>query len=553
MLVLGFGLRLQSTLAGGGVALTNNGFVNISQTVSAVELVGNGGAVTYIGNGPITNNSDIALEINNTGAGTVTATINNNVTSNAAQAVEIQCGTGLLTLTQNAGSFITANAIANAITLQSTSGGDIVANIHGTVISSNLGAMLRLHQHRRHYLQLHRDHHCGLRMGSIALPPKAAVTYNSSGNINAVNGNALELEGLGAGLRTVNVTGGVLHAGDAGIEAAAFGNGGVLVNMTGGQIGSAAQRAGSGIFTLSAGATANIDVTATDIFSDGIAIAGLITLASSGNINITANGTADSASNAGIDARIQNVGSTGNINVTINGMINAPAGNGVQADNDGSGATNVINNGVISGIVGIESLSVAANVFTAGTVTGTSGTAIDLGTGADTLTIAPTSVINGNVGGAGGTDTLQLGSAGTGNFNVSAIGPAAQYQNFEVFNVVSGTWILNGNGQVWNVIGGTLGGSATLARPQCPQPAARWRRARSADILVRPGQRHVQRRRDVRRRDRRHQSRRGRARPTRRQRHGRARGSTHRARPSAASIRRPAALSPSSTTMALMQ
>ncbi len=173
LLVVGFGLSLQTTLAGGGVSLTNNGFVNISQTVSAVELVGNGGAVTYIGNGPITNNADTALEINNTGAGTVTATINNNVTSNAAQAVEIQCGTGLLTLTQNAGSFITANAIANAITL-AVHVGWRYRRQHQRYHHRRCGGRLaRVHQHRGHDGKLHRDHHCRVMRGSIAPPARA--------------------------------------------------------------------------------------------------------------------------------------------------------------------------------------------------------------------------------------------------------------------------------------------------------------------------------------------------------------------------------------------
>ena len=65
--------------------------------------------------------------------------------------------------------------------------------------------------------------------------------------------------------------------------------------------------------------------------------------------------------------------------------------------------------------------------------------------------------------GAGGNDRLQLGGAGTGHFDVGTIGTGHQYLGFETLNVVGGTWILDGIGaDAWNVLGGSLGGSAVL-------------------------------------------------------------------------------------------
>jgi uncharacterized protein with beta-barrel porin domain len=47
---------------------------------------------------------------------------------------------------------------------------------------------------------------------------------------------------------------------------------------------------------------------------------------------------------------------------------------------------------------------------------------------------------------------------------VSAIGPAAQYQGFGTFNKIGGSsWLLTGTGtQTWDVVGGVLGGTATV-------------------------------------------------------------------------------------------
>jgi len=71
----GFGLALTTTKANGGVAITNNGVLT---TFTALQLNGNGGAVTYTGTGTITSGGE-GLELNN--SGTISATINNNISS----------------------------------------------------------------------------------------------------------------------------------------------------------------------------------------------------------------------------------------------------------------------------------------------------------------------------------------------------------------------------------------------------------------------------------------------------------------------------------------
>ena len=192
----------------------------------------------------------------------------------------------------------------------------------------------------------------------------------------------------------------------------------------------------------------------------------------------------------------------------------------------GAGDVHVTNNGtIIAGNLGLDLATVSGtvHVFNAGTITGTGGEAITFfNGGGDTLTLAPTSVINGIVNSGGGGDALQLGgTTGIGTFDVSDIGAAQQYRSFDIFNVIGATWILTGTGtQDWNVLGGTLGGTATIGSltvaggtvapgAECRHPVDRQPRGSAAAATVRG-------------RDRRHEPR-DRPRPARRHRRGRAR------------------------------
>jgi hypothetical protein len=103
VLVGGFGLQLVPTGALSGIAMVNNGGVTVDQSTPALQLLGNGGAVTYGGTGFITNDGfGRGLSIQNIGAGGVSATIGGNITANNSQAVHLSSVSGAIKLTQAA-------------------------------------------------------------------------------------------------------------------------------------------------------------------------------------------------------------------------------------------------------------------------------------------------------------------------------------------------------------------------------------------------------------------------------------------------------------------
>ena len=116
---------------------------------------------------------------------------------------------------------------------------------------------------------------------------------------------------------------------------------------------------------------------------------------------------------------------------------------------------------------------------------------------------APDAIINGNVLGGPGTDTLVLGGEGTGSFNVGAIGLGLQYQSFEIFLKEGGShWTLTGTTAAvtpWTINQGTLAISsdANLAQPPSGEPRLRRRHAAGARKLHQQSRGRAERRRRI--------------------------------------------------------
>jgi uncharacterized protein with beta-barrel porin domain len=129
----------------------------------------------------------------------------------------------------------------------------------------------------------------------------------------------------------------------------------------------------------------------------------------------------------------------------------------------------IVNAGTISG-GGFGAIrffgTASSSVENGGVITETAGAAIRFAGSNNVLTLDPGSSITGNVLGTGA-DKFQLGGTGTDSFDVSTIGPAAQYQGFGTFNKIGNSiWTLTGLNAAalpWTVSGGTLSVDGSIA------------------------------------------------------------------------------------------
>jgi outer membrane autotransporter protein len=155
-------------------------------------------------------------------------------------------------------------------------------------------------------------------------------------------------------------------------------------------------------------------------------------------------------------------------NGTIQGGSNlSGAVNGAEAITVRTGASPVVNNGTLIGGNGVGAVfgqSGSLDLINSGTLQPGAGAvnAIDLNPGVTlTLEIHAGSVINGNVvGNAGLANAFILGGDANDVFDVSSIGSAAQYRNFNTFTKTgASTWALTGTGTTatpWTIQQGTL-------------------------------------------------------------------------------------------------
>ena len=429
----GFGLFLWATLADRNLDMVNDGTIAVTEQAAGLTLIATGGAASYLGAGTVSSANGPGLAMGNRDGGTIAATISNAISSGSAEAITMVAEEGDVSLTQQAAGTLTAAPLFNAVLIQTTTG-NIHASLNGTVSG---GQGMLADSGGNVTVDVGGTVTAGVAAG-VRAETQGAITFNSSGSITAATAG-LQLTGHGAGPLTVNMTAGRIAA-DVGINARSLGSGDILVDMTGGQLGDS--RVDVGIRTASAGA-GDIDVTASTIFATGNAIE---TLSSS----------------------------TGTIRVTVEGVVDSVNSQGVLISGNRPEAATVINNGTIRAVVGITSFR-PTEIINAGTLIGTLGAISLNGPGTDdTLTLTPTSVIVGRVfAGGAGNDRLQLGGAGTGLFDVGTIGTGQQYLGFETFNVIGGSWVLSGTGaDAWNVLGGSLGGSAVIGAVNVASGAA---------------------------------------------------------------------------------
>jgi uncharacterized protein with beta-barrel porin domain len=286
-------------------------------------------------------------------------------------------------------------------------------------------------------------------------------TNGNGGTINlAAGGTGIELFGTGGDTVTNNgaITGGISTVG---IES--FGSHSTIINNGTITLGRANPSPSVGIFVNDHTTVINNNAIQIGLGGEGIQADGARNqITNNGSITVGMLGV-------GIDAGAAH-------NRIINNSIITAGLNGIGIWTGGgflgAGPNHIGNFGSITTRgLGTEAVLMqnGGSLFNAGTIANTTpgGVAIDFcscSTGYK-LTIAPTSVITGLVT-ATGNDTFQLGGTGNGTFDLNRIGPTKQYEGFGVFNVVSGFWTVSkvfGQSDAWNVNGGTLSGTGTLA------------------------------------------------------------------------------------------
>jgi uncharacterized protein with beta-barrel porin domain len=386
-----------------------------------------------ISGGGVGINDTATLTLTNTATGTVTGTIDgvNASTANVTNSGIIQgtgsSGTGISAANANVTNFGTISGFVFGIAPSNTAN---VTNT-GTIQATGLN---------------------GFGIAAIGI-----ANITNSGTIQALGTNGVGAADAG-GNTTFNVTNsGNIKAVGAGVSTTATVSTTFNLMNTGtiqvsGAIGVGVSNAANVSSTFNVTNFGTIQATG----ADGVGI--------SDNSNTTAAKLTNFGSISGGAAGIEITSPNFTGSITNAGTVSSIVGPGIVVTASTFTAS-IANTGTISGVTGISTASApSVGIFDSGIIVGTGGIAILFGTGTNTLTLGPGFNIQGNVIGSGA-DIFQLGGAGSGNFNLSTIGAAQQYQGFTTFNVVSGVWNTTGTfGQAhaWNVNGGTLAGTGTF-------------------------------------------------------------------------------------------
>jgi len=419
---------------------------------SSADFAGTPGTVTITTNGTLSGAGN-GIDARDYGAGALTITTNGNVTGTG--------GAGILA----------SNSVAGTLSVTTAAGTTVSGRLYGILaINFGTGALTITAN--------------GNVTGIAALNNGTDLTVTTAAGATVSGGNdGIRALNHGTGALTITASGDVTGTADRGIYALNDAAGTTLsvttaagTTVSGSYGGISARNSGHGALTI----TANGNVTGTG--SRGIyafnSVAGT-TLSVTTGAGTTVSGT------SGI--RAQN-NSPGALTITANGNITGSSGDGIYARSAGGPiAITVAATGTVSstGAAAIETKNAAATVTVAGTANGGAGGAIKFdqaGAFANRLELVTGAVINGNVLGGTGTDTLALSGTGSGSFNV------AQLSSFEAgqktgsgswtltgantgitaFSVGAGTLVVNGSlgNAAFAVSGGTLGGTGTVGNTQ---------------------------------------------------------------------------------------
>ena len=300
-IVRGFGLRLETTEVNGGVAITNNESIFVSGPIMpALELIGNGGAVTYAGSGTITNNVGAALRVTNNGSGSASVAIGGDIKAGPGQAVSITTQNGSITFTQAAGTRIDNIGPSGATGVEfSTGAGAIVANLNGAIIREDGAGIAAISNSGSILINM-----TGGQIGSVDDRPFIGIVARSNAPVNDITITAINI-----------------FSSDTSIDA----------RMT--------NAAATGDIAITINGTVNSDGFAVVTFNEG-----------TGRIAVTVNGTVIGAQGISVNGGPATVVNSGTITGTFGRAV------GLGDGNDTYNGVNGLVTGTISGGAGNDTL-----------------------------------------------------------------------------------------------------------------------------------------------------------------------------------------------------
>jgi uncharacterized protein with beta-barrel porin domain len=416
------------------------------------------GALTITANGNVTGVSVAGIYARNESSGTdLTVTTGAGTVAGRSGILAHNFGTGAVTVTTNGdvggGIFATNNAPFvpnNGTSLSVTTAAG--TTVSGGIYANNFGT--------------------------------GALTITANGNVTRTIGEGIfARNNYGTDLTVTTGAGTTVSGSTNGISARNYGTGALTITANGNVTGTS----GRGINAYNSYGTNAYGTNLTVTTRAGTTVSGgaygiFAVNSGTGALTITANGDVTGTSGRGITTLNSSAGTDLTV-TTAAGTTVSGGGDGIVARNDGSGALTVTVAGTVSGGSGFGILTIGrpATITVAGTVNGGAGGAIsfDQSTAfANRLDLVTGAVINGNVLGGLGTDTLGLSGTGSGSFNV------AQLSSFEAgqktgsgswtltgantgitaFSVGAGTLFVNGSlsNAAFTVNGGTLGGTGTV-------------------------------------------------------------------------------------------
>ncbi len=278
-------------------------------------------------------------------------------------------------------------------------------------------------------------------LGGTGGSPDGQKGNDSTAGGGAGGGGGGGFNGNGAGAASVNNVG-ALTGGDGG-------TGGNDIGFSNSGGGGGGGSGGYGAIVTGSGASIN---------------SGTITGGAGGAGGLGRSGSASTfggdGGDGGVGVQFTATGATFTNSGTVTGGDGGAAGAGgsfASPGNLGAGGTGVVG----SGLTVINSGTIMGGLGGDGT---TRADAVTFTGGTNNLTLMPGFTITGNVIGGAGTDTLAFAGTGNGTFDLNTIGAGAQqYQNFETFQVDSGTWSFSGSATAaFTVNGGTVKGTGTF-------------------------------------------------------------------------------------------